>query len=106
MLFKHHRNSALVQPGWKASGLARRPAFAQFRLAEGIAHKENYTDKCSGGPKGGHLKGGHLQMEFRSETLTRHADFAVKFALSTSILTALSKGIPQGNRRLDREGAV
>ena len=45
-------------------------------------------------------------MGFRSEIRTRHADVAVRFALDTSILTALSKGIPQGHRSLDREGAV
>ena len=33
-------------------------------------------------------------------------DVVLKFALDTSILTALSKAIPQGKRRLDREGAV
>ena len=43
----------------------------------------------------GHLKGGHLKM-----------DFALMFALDTSILTALSKKIPQGTHRLDRQGAV
>ena len=52
------------------------------------------------------LKGGHLKMGFRSEVRTRKWDFALQFALDTSILTALSKEIPQGRRRLDREGAV
>ena len=32
--------------------------------------------------------------------------FRLKFALDTSILTALSEAIPQGKRRSDREGAV
>ena len=32
--------------------------------------------------------------------------FALQFALDTSIITALSTGIPQGRRCLDREGAV
>ena len=32
--------------------------------------------------------------------------FALKFALDTSILTALSKEIPQGKHRLDGQGAV
>ena len=50
----------------------------------------------SGGPKGGHLKGGHLKMGFRTESCTRHVDFALKVALDTSILTALSKAIPNG----------
>ena len=62
--------------------------------------------RISGGPKGGHLKGGHLKMGFRSEARTRKWDFALQFALDTSLLTPLSKGIPQGRRRLDREGAV
>ena len=46
------------------------------------------------------LKGDILKGEIRKW------DFALQFALDTSILTALSKGIPQGRRRLDREGAV
>ena len=45
-------------------------------------------------------------MRFRSEIRTRHVDFALKFALDTSILSALSKAIPLGKRRLDRESAV
>ena len=53
--------------------------------------------------KGGHLKGGHLKMGFRTEIRTQHLGFALKFALDTSILAALSKAIPQGKRRLDRE---
>ena len=44
-------------------------------------------------------------MGFRSEVL-KMLDFALRFALDTSILTVLSKGIPQGRRRLDGEGAV
>ena len=32
--------------------------------------------------------------------------FALKFALKTSILAALSKAIPQGKRRLDRDSSV
>ena len=40
-------------------------------------------------------------MEFRSEVHTWKWDFALKFALDMSILTALSKAIPR--RRLDRE---
>ena len=60
----------------------------------------------SGGPKGGHLKGGHLKMGFRSAVRTWKWDFALQFALDTSILTALSKAIPQGKHRLDRKGAV
>ena len=43
-------------------------------------------------------------MGFRSEIC--HADFAVKFTLDTSILTALSKATPLGKHRLDRESAV
>ena len=62
----------------------------------------------SGGLKGGHLKGGTSEMGFRTEIRTRHMDFALRFALNTSILTALSKAkaIPKGKRRLDRESAV
>ena len=45
-------------------------------------------------------------MRFRSEVRSCKWDFALQFALDTSILTALSKGIPQGRRRLDKEGAV
>ena len=45
-------------------------------------------------------------MGFQSKVRTRKWDFALQFALGTSILTALSKAIPQGKRRLDREGAV
>ena len=45
-------------------------------------------------------------MEFRTEVRTRHVDFALQLALDTSILTALSKGIPQGKHRLDRESTV
>ena len=45
-------------------------------------------------------------MGFRTAIRTQHVDSAVKFALNTSILTALSRAIPQGKRRLDREGAV
>ena len=47
-------------------------------------------------------------MGFRSEVRTSKWDFALQFALDTSILTALSKGIPQGRRRLEsrQEGAV
>ena len=55
------------------------------------------TGAESGGPKGGHLKEGHLKMFFF---------VSLKFALDMSILTALSKAIPQGKRRLDREGTV
>ena len=55
----------------------------------------------SGGPKGGHLKGRHLKMGFRTEIRTRHVEFALKFALDTSILIALSKATPQGKCRLD-----
>ena len=44
-------------------------------------------------------------MGFRSEVRTCKWDFALQFALDTSILTALP-GIPQGRVRLDREGAV
>ena len=42
-------------------------------------------------------------MEFRTEIRTGHA-----FALDTSILTAVSKAVPQGQgkRRLDRASAV
>ena len=51
---------------------------------------------------------------FCTEILTRHVDFALKFALATSILTALSKAINstgkvpsrKRSRRLDRESAV
>ena len=60
----------------------------------------------SGGLKGGHLKGGQLKMGFRSEPRTWKWDFALKFALDTSTLTALSKGIPQGKHRLDRKSTV
>ena len=45
-------------------------------------------------------------MEFRTEIRTRHVDFELKFALDTSILTALRKAIPQGKHRLDRESVV
>ena len=45
-------------------------------------------------------------MGFRSEVRTWKWDFALKFALDTSILIALSKEIPQGKHRLDRQGAV
>ena len=45
-------------------------------------------------------------MGFRTEIRTHNVDFALKFALDTSVLTALSKAVPQGKRRLDREGAV
>ena len=45
-------------------------------------------------------------MGFRSEVRTCKWDFALQFVLDTLILTALSKGIPQGRVRLDREGAV
>ena len=48
----------------------------------------------SGGSKGGHLKGGHLKMGLRTDIRTRHVDFALKFALDMSILTALSKATP------------
>ena len=41
-------------------------------------------------------------MGFRSEVRTRKWNFALKFALDTSVLTALSKGIPQGKHRLDK----
>ena len=37
--------------------------------------------------KGDHLKGGYLKMGFRTEIRTRHMDFALNFALDTSILT-------------------
>ena len=47
----------------------------------------------SGGPKGGHLKGGHLISKW-------------DFAVDMSSLTALSKEIPQAKVRLDRESAV
>ena len=46
---------------------------------------------ASGGPKGGHLKGGHLKVGFCTEICTRHMDFALNFALDTSVLSALSK---------------
>ena len=36
---------------------------------------------------------GDIKIGFRSEIRTRYTDFAVKFALDTSILTALSKAI-------------
>ena len=45
-------------------------------------------------------------MGFRTEVRTWKWDFALQFALDTLILTALSKGTPQGRRRLDKEGAV
>ena len=45
-------------------------------------------------------------MGFQTEGRTWTWDFALQFALDTSILTALSKGIPQGKCGLDREGAV
>ena len=45
-------------------------------------------------------------MGFRSEICTGHVDFALKFALDASILTALSKAIPHGERRQDSESAV
>ena len=45
----------------------------------------------SGGPKGEHLNGGHLKMGFRAEVRTRRGDFALQFALDTSILIALSR---------------
>ena len=44
--------------------------------------KENNQE----GSKGDILtKGGHLKMGFRTETRTRHVDFALKFSLDTSI---------------------
>ena len=42
-------------------------------------------------------------MGFRSESRTRHVDFALKVALDMSLFIALSKAIPQGKRRLDRQ---
>ena len=42
-------------------------------------------------------------MGFHNEIRSRHVDLALTFAVDTSILTALSKAIPQGKRRLDRE---
>ena len=54
----------------------------------------------------------HQEMGFRTEIHTRHVEFALKFALGTSILIALSKTIPQkalskqGKCRLDGESAV
>ena len=45
-------------------------------------------------------------MGFCTEVRTWKWDFALKFALDTSILTALSEAIPQGKHRLDRAGAV
>ena len=56
--------------------------------------------------KGDILKGGHLQMGFRIESRIRLVDFALKVALDTSILIALSKAMPKGNGRLDRASAV
>ena len=47
-------------------------------------------------------KGGHLKTGFRSEIV----GFALRPALDTSILMALSKAIPQGKRCLERESAV
>ena len=64
------------------------------------------TEQGSGGPKRGHLKGVHLKMGFRSEVRTWKWDFALQFALETSILTALFKETPQWKHRLDRQGAV
>ena len=62
----------------------------------------------SGGPTGGHLKGEHLKMGFRTEIRTRHVDLALKFAQSLykSIPTVLSEAAPQRKHRLDRESAV
>ena len=45
-------------------------------------------------------------MGFRTEIRTQHVDFALRFALDTSILTALSKAIPQEKRCLDKESAA
>ena len=63
-------------------------------------------ESISGGPKGGHLKGEHLKMGFRTELRARRVDFALKVALDMSILTALATAMQQGKRRLDRESAV
>ena len=71
-----------------------------------IATAHFLAEQTSGGPKGGHLRGGHLKMGFRTNIRTRHVDFALKFALDMSILTALSEAIPQRERRPDRESAV
>ena len=60
----------------------------------------------SGGLKGDILKGGQLKMGFHTEICTQHVDFALKFALDMSSLTAFSKANPQGKHRLDRESAV
>ena len=75
--------------------------------AETLADRISETGRIrSGGPTGGHLKGGRLKIGFRSEVRTCKWDFALQFALDTSVLLAVSEGIPQGRRRLDREGAV
>ena len=61
----------------------------------------------SGGPKGEHLKGGHLKRGFRTEIRTRHMDSALKKSHSARQFSLrLSEAIPQGKRRLDRESAV
>ena len=61
---------------------------SKSRLQRGFP--EHTVLRNSGGPKGAHLKGGHLKMGFGSE----------KFALDMSIFTALSKPIPQNKRRV------
>ena len=85
----------------------------RFRAVFPNAKSAYKIQLASGGPKGGHLEGGHLKMGVCSGVRTRQWDFALQFALDTSILTALSKGIPQGRRRLegarrrlDQKGAV
>ena len=45
-------------------------------------------------------------MWFLTEVRTWKWDVALQFALDMPILTALSKGIAQGRRPLDREDAV
>ena len=76
------------------------------RMPAGQARGKWQIDPIFAHIQGGHLKGGHLNMGFRTEVRTWKWDFALQFALDTSILIALSKGIAQARRRLDREGAV
>ena len=92
----------LVGPKESRKIPAKSPAKFPYQKSKKVHRRAS----ASGGPKGGHLKGGHLKMGFRSEVRNCRWDFALQFALDTSILTALSKGIPQGRVRLDREGAV
>ena len=104
------RSFFLSLPGSAAfpssSALALPLSFSSFSLSLACKHLARDCFNLAGGPKGGHLRGGYLRMGFRSAVRTWTWVFALQGAPDTSILTALVKGIPQGRRRLDREGAV